>query len=239
MTILGFIDIIPGAFVAGLDAGLVYNQFPYMGDGLVPPKEELLSPSYTKSADKSDLWRNFFENPTTVQFDHRVLVRGTPFILKNCFSIHSLGYGHLHCYRRLMRSDISSSSQACTTHRNAKISTRIVRCCQHTSGTGHHYSPLPCPSTSRSRSSGGECRLTHNRTCVDGKPAKTLGCRASIEAGSPTPSYSIYSSHGQELTVVILIYPYSPHSMESLRPHTLATAYCGHYSYQRECKRSE
>lgn len=46
-----------------------------MGGRLVPPSNELLSPSYAKSADKSDLWwRNIFENPTTVQFDHRVLV---------------------------------------------------------------------------------------------------------------------------------------------------------------------
>lgn len=34
---------VTGAFVAGLDAGLVYNEFPMMGDGLVPPKDELLT----------------------------------------------------------------------------------------------------------------------------------------------------------------------------------------------------
>lgn len=69
-----------GAFVAGLDAGLVYNEFPNMGEGLVPPKDELISPAYTKRADRSDWWRNFFENPTTVQFDHRVLVRSCSFL---------------------------------------------------------------------------------------------------------------------------------------------------------------
>lgn len=64
-----------GAFVAGLDAGLVYNEFPLMGGRLVPPTDELFSLSYAKNADKFDLWwRNIFENPTTVQFDHRVLV---------------------------------------------------------------------------------------------------------------------------------------------------------------------
>ncbi|KAG5335374.1 hypothetical protein C0989_001307 [Termitomyces sp. Mn162] len=67
-----------GAFVAGLDAGLVYNEFPLMGGRLMPPADELFSPSYAKSADKSDLWwRNIFENPTTVQFDHRVLATTT------------------------------------------------------------------------------------------------------------------------------------------------------------------
>ena len=60
--------------MAGLDAGLVYNEFPTMGGRLVPPKDELYSKYYTQNADKSDIWRNIFENPTTVQFNHRVLV---------------------------------------------------------------------------------------------------------------------------------------------------------------------
>jgi heme A synthase len=65
-----------GAFVAGLDAGLLYNEFPLMGSHIVPPVEELFSNDYAKLPDKSDKWwRNIFENPTTVQFDHRVLVR--------------------------------------------------------------------------------------------------------------------------------------------------------------------
>ena len=40
-----------------------------MGKGIVPPKSELFSKTYDGS-----FWRNFFDNPTTVQFDHRVLV---------------------------------------------------------------------------------------------------------------------------------------------------------------------
>ena len=64
-----------GAFVAGLDAGLLYNEFPLMGSHIMPPVEELFSDDYAKLPDKSDKWwRNIFENPTTVQFDHRVLV---------------------------------------------------------------------------------------------------------------------------------------------------------------------
>jgi heme A synthase len=66
---------VPGAFVAGLDAGLVYNEFPYMGERLAPPMNELFSQHYAKDPAGSDLWwRNIFENPVTVQFDHRVLV---------------------------------------------------------------------------------------------------------------------------------------------------------------------
>jgi heme a synthase len=64
-----------GALVAGLDAGLIYNEFPYMGEHLIPPIKEMISPAYSKMMDRSDIWwRNMFENPTTVQFDHRLLV---------------------------------------------------------------------------------------------------------------------------------------------------------------------
>ncbi|CAB4384293.1 unnamed protein product [Rhizophagus irregularis] len=72
MTALVFLTSMSGALVAGLDAGLIYNEFPYMGQGIVPPKSELFSKTYAKAGDIS-LWRNFFDNPTTVQFDHRVL----------------------------------------------------------------------------------------------------------------------------------------------------------------------
>ena len=64
-----------GAFVAGLDAGLLYNEFPLMGGRLAPPADELFSAAYAKKEDGSDVWwRNIFENPTTVQFNHRCLV---------------------------------------------------------------------------------------------------------------------------------------------------------------------
>ncbi|XP_072883071.1 heme A synthase COX15 isoform X1 [Hemitrygon akajei] len=58
-----FVTALSGAFVAGLDAGLVYNSFPKMGERWVPDDLLAFSPAL----------RNFFENPTTVQFDHRVL----------------------------------------------------------------------------------------------------------------------------------------------------------------------
>lgn len=68
-------SISSGAFVAGLDAGLLYNSFPTMGEGrIAPPMSELFDPTYARLADKSDLIRrNIFENPSTVQFDHRLL----------------------------------------------------------------------------------------------------------------------------------------------------------------------
>ena len=59
--------VISGAFVAGNDAGRAYNSFPKMGDEWVP--SDILS--------MSPVWRNFFENTATVQFDHRALALTT------------------------------------------------------------------------------------------------------------------------------------------------------------------
>lgn len=64
---LVFLTALSGAFVAGLDAGLVYNSFPKMGDYWIPDDLMNFSPAF----------KNFFENPTTVQFDHRVLAIGS------------------------------------------------------------------------------------------------------------------------------------------------------------------
>lgn len=52
-----------GGFVAGLDAGLGYNTWPLM-DGQIVPQGLLAT---------EPLWRNFFENALTVQFQHRVM----------------------------------------------------------------------------------------------------------------------------------------------------------------------
>ncbi|KAJ7774215.1 electron transfer protein 1 [Mycena maculata] len=77
LTGLVLLTALSGVFVAGLDAGLVYNEWPLMGGRLAPPADELFSSVYTKNETKSDLWRNIFENPTTVQFNHRVLATTT------------------------------------------------------------------------------------------------------------------------------------------------------------------
>ncbi|MGR3651807.1 MAG: heme A synthase [Roseovarius sp.] len=57
-----FLQILLGALVAGIDAGRSYTDWPLMAGGLLPPDMMDLSP----------WWRNFFENPGTVQFIHRV-----------------------------------------------------------------------------------------------------------------------------------------------------------------------
>ena len=60
---LVLVQIVLGAFVAGLRAGLTYNTWPLMDGRLVPDGLLMLSP----------WWLNAFENITTVQFDHRVV----------------------------------------------------------------------------------------------------------------------------------------------------------------------
>jgi cytochrome c oxidase assembly protein subunit 15 len=57
-----FVQIALGGFVAGLDAGLSYNDWPLM-DGAVVPGDLIVN---------EPAWRNFFENPKMVQFEHRV-----------------------------------------------------------------------------------------------------------------------------------------------------------------------
>lgn len=78
LAALVFTTAMSGALVAGLDAGLIYNEFPYMGLGLTPPKSELFDPFYSKQPDQSDLvWRNATSNPSLVQLDHRILATTT------------------------------------------------------------------------------------------------------------------------------------------------------------------
>ncbi|KAI0129415.1 putative cytochrome c oxidase assembly protein [Xylariales sp. AK1849] len=78
LTILVFTTVLSGALVAGLDAGLIYNEFPKMGLGMTPPKSELWDSWYSRNEDGSDLWwRNLLENPSLVQLDHRILATTT------------------------------------------------------------------------------------------------------------------------------------------------------------------
>lgn len=77
---LTFITALSGGMVAGLDAGLIYNTFPHMGDDYLPSSGELMSPTFSRKDDLSDLWwRNLLENPTTVQLVHRIFATTTFF----------------------------------------------------------------------------------------------------------------------------------------------------------------
>jgi cytochrome c oxidase assembly protein subunit 15 len=57
-----YLQMLLGALVAGLHAGLIYNTWPSM-DGRLAPEDGFA---------QSPWWRNVFENPGTAQFDHRI-----------------------------------------------------------------------------------------------------------------------------------------------------------------------
>lgn len=61
-TSLAFVTMLSGGFVAGLDAGKVFNTFPLMEGRLIPVGYGAV-----------DGWRNGFENPVAAQLHHRLL----------------------------------------------------------------------------------------------------------------------------------------------------------------------
>ena len=71
LSALIFIMVLSGGFVAGIRAGLTYNTFPLMNGHLIPPDLFVLEPWY----------RNFFDNMTTVQFDHRLIAWALAFLV--------------------------------------------------------------------------------------------------------------------------------------------------------------
>jgi cytochrome c oxidase assembly protein subunit 15 len=74
LFVLVFVQSGLGALVAGLKAGLTYNTWPLMDGKLIPDGLAMHSPWYL----------NFFENVTTVQFDHRV----TAYVLVTLAMVH-------------------------------------------------------------------------------------------------------------------------------------------------------
>ncbi|HZI28392.1 MAG TPA: COX15/CtaA family protein [Gemmatimonadaceae bacterium] len=62
LTFGAALTIISGGFVAGLDAGRIFNEFPLMGGEIVPA-----------GYDAGTGIRNWFENPIAAQFNHRWL----------------------------------------------------------------------------------------------------------------------------------------------------------------------
>jgi len=77
------ITVLWGAFVAGLDAGLVYNEYPLMGGSFMPPEMWHLTPAIA----------NIFENPAAVQFTHRwIAIIAAVFVLS--FSWRAIKAGH-------------------------------------------------------------------------------------------------------------------------------------------------
>ena len=191
-----------GAFVAGLDAGLLYNEFPLMGGRLSPPKDELFDPLYAKKEDKSDLWwRNILENPITVQFNHRCLVRSFRFAtrseLMNISGYHDLCL-HRPAFRFLFEPEGESGAHS-NGQENGQVRLHYGKC---PSLVGNVYPPL-----SRPRSIGGPapswkcCPAHHHDPPVD-QSASTGGCRKTL-ASSQSRENSWERSY-------LIIYPIPP-----------------------------
>jgi cytochrome c oxidase assembly protein subunit 15 len=68
LVVLAIVQIYLGALVAGLRAGLIYDTWPLIDGSLIPSSADLFF--------DHPLWRNFFENTLTVQFNHRMVAYG-------------------------------------------------------------------------------------------------------------------------------------------------------------------
>ena len=80
---LVLLQIYLGGLVAGLRAGYVYNTWPLIDGALVPEGSRLFI--------DTPLWRNFFENTLTVQFDHRMVA----YALGLCALAHAVDVGRV------------------------------------------------------------------------------------------------------------------------------------------------
>ncbi len=79
------LTIASGGFVAGLDAGLIFNSFPLMAGEWIPDGINALSPWYL----------NPLENMVTVQFNHRWLAMFTGFSLFAYYLIGRARFEHV------------------------------------------------------------------------------------------------------------------------------------------------
>ena len=78
LVIITFVQLYLGALVAGLRAGLVYNTWPDIDGAFVPSAARLWF--------NTPWWRNLFDNPLAVQFEHRM----TAYALFALASLHAL-----------------------------------------------------------------------------------------------------------------------------------------------------
>lgn len=93
LVFLVLFQIYLGGLVAGLRAGLSYNTWPLMDGAIVPHGLFVIEP----------VWRNFFENPKTVQFIHR-LGAYTIFVVAWLHAIAAFrgARGTTHCRRAVL-----------------------------------------------------------------------------------------------------------------------------------------
>ena len=90
ILVLVFVQIFAGGLVAGLDAGLITQSWPTMDGDLIPSGLFAQEP----------VWRNLFENPLTVHFDHRLIAYGL-FILAIAHAVQARGTPYFRRARSL------------------------------------------------------------------------------------------------------------------------------------------
>jgi cytochrome c oxidase assembly protein subunit 15 len=78
LLVLTFVQLYFGALVAGLRAGRVFNTWPEIDGGLIPAAARLWF--------EAPWWRNLFDNPLMVQFEHRM----TAYALLALATVHAV-----------------------------------------------------------------------------------------------------------------------------------------------------
>ncbi|KAA8527112.1 hypothetical protein F0562_008659 [Nyssa sinensis] len=115
VSILVGITAVSGAFVAGNDAGHAFNTFPKMGDMWIPDDIFSMKP----------LMRNFFENTSTVQLDHRILATAT-LVSIGRLMVGSTKAGHSSCHQIF---NWNHHGHGCSSGHFGDINTSIICAC--------------------------------------------------------------------------------------------------------------
>jgi hypothetical protein len=163
--------------VAGLDAGLLYNEFPLMGGRLAPPAGELFSPAYSKNPDRSDLWwRNMLENPTTTQFDHRILVRPPPYLhILSPTNLTPTGNNNIPLNNPPLPPNHTPLPSPPPTPANTNSSESSSGDGEHSSPPGDIYVIVFSPRQRGGGASGGECGVVERYGLVGGEFEEAWG----------------------------------------------------------------
>lgn len=141
-----------------------------MGDRLIPPKEELFSPKYEQRPDHQDWWRNLFENPVTVQFDHRLFVC-LSLLLHYLLLMMIVGNDNLYGHRSPLGT-LTDALDPSSPPSTLKTSCRSEFCHgKPPSSPRNHHLVISRPRTTRSDASSGLCRaLDHPLSISDNIP---------------------------------------------------------------------
>lgn len=115
------LSIVSGAFVAGLDAGMIYNNWPKMADeGFFHLPRDVFQ--------YEPKWRDCLENPATVQLEHRILTHLTYFSL---LSVCLVGYRGRKVLPRSVKYSLAAMFIAANTQVLLGITALLTQCHLH------------------------------------------------------------------------------------------------------------